>query len=90
MSADHQGSGPDLPTEDRLPVLHVPEGPVLRLVRPGGKVSLFLCKASSAGLVFQMETKIQMLICPQVHQEAGLQPLVRGERLVVVARPAVR
>lgn len=40
MSADHKGSGPDLPAEDRLSVLHVPEGSVLRLVCPGGKVSL--------------------------------------------------
>lgn len=47
MSADHKGSGPDLPPEDRLSVLHVPEGSVLRLVCPGGKVSLLSWKPSS-------------------------------------------
>lgn len=39
VCADLQGSGPDLPPEDRLPVLHVPQGSLLRLVCPGGKVS---------------------------------------------------
>lgn len=41
--ADHQGSCPDLPPEDRLPLLHVHEGPVLWLVCPGGKVSHSVC-----------------------------------------------
>lgn len=90
-SADHQGSGADLPPEERLPGLHGPEGPVLRLVRPGGKVSLFLWESSSTR-GFPGGTKDAgdgLMVCPQVHQEAGLQPLVGGKRLVVVARPAV-
>lgn len=39
MSADHQGSSPGLSSEDGLPLLHLDEGSVLRLVCPGGKVS---------------------------------------------------
>lgn len=41
--SDHQGSGPNVPPEEGLPLLRLHEGPVLWLVCPGGKVSPAEC-----------------------------------------------
>lgn len=47
MCADHQGSSPGLPPENRLPLLRLHEGSVLWLVCPGGKVSHYVPKCFS-------------------------------------------
>ena len=38
VTSDHQGAGADVQPEDGLPVLYRSEGPLLRLVCPGGQV----------------------------------------------------